>query len=677
VGWVRATFGYGLLACLVTWPLPLYLNTRVLGDTGSDLGVYLWNVWIFSHELLEHGHLPFSTDHVFAFTGGVDFAFHNYTPVVGLLGVPLLGWLGVVATFNTLLLASIAASGMAVFGLARRIGASSVAAWVAGALFAASPVLVARQTAHTSLVLAAPLPLFLWALLRTLDTGRTRDGVAVGAAVAFATYADPYYGVYCVLMGLVCVAARFIRLERWNTSSARVGLARVIDAMLAVDAVVIAWRLLSGATSLALGPLRVSIQTLYTPMLVLVLLTTLRLWLRTPVVIRLRARTPGLRRLVPAGAAAVAIAAMLLLPLLVGVASRAAGGRLPDAPTYWRSSPRGLDVLAFVVPNPNLRWLGGWNERAFMPAAGDAFPEFVGSFSIVGLALVAAAAWRRKLPVAWTAFTLFFTALALGPFVHVAGINTQAVGPWALMRYVPLIGLARSPSRFAVVATLGLCVLVAFALDAYLRGRPTRWRASLVAAGLALELLPLPRVLFSAEVPEAYERLAADTARAGRVLELPTGIRDGMSSLGNFRASTMYFQTVHGRPLLGGYVSRVSEGPRHTNRSDRVLRVLHALSGGTTDIPSSVLDEALRGRRAFLARTCLAFVVVDLQRATPMLRDFSRRALRLERLYGDAEYEVLAPVDPPPCTAASPPEHRRPGAIRPRKARSAHTLPDP
>jgi hypothetical protein len=60
-----------------------------------------------------------------------------------------------------------------------------------------------------------------------------------------------------------------------------------------------------------------------------------------------------------------------------------------------------------------------------------------------------------------------------------------------------------------------------------------------------------------------------------------------------------------------------------------------------------------------------------------MLRDFSRRALRLERLYGDAEYEVLAPVDPPPCTAASPPEHRRPGAIRPRKARSAHTLPDP
>ena len=52
----------------------------------------------------------------------------------------------------------------------------------------ASPVLTARNTAHLSLVIAAPLPLFLWALLRTLDSRRIRDAVLVGRLVALATY---------------------------------------------------------------------------------------------------------------------------------------------------------------------------------------------------------------------------------------------------------------------------------------------------------------------------------------------------------------------------------------------------------------------------------------------------------------------------------------------------------
>ena len=39
-----------------------------------------------------------------------------------------------------------------------------------------------------------------------------------------------------------------------------------------------------------------------------------------------------------------------------------------------------------------------------------------------------------------------FGLLALGPFVHVAGINTYVPGPWALLRYVPLIGLVHTPA---------------------------------------------------------------------------------------------------------------------------------------------------------------------------------------------------------------------------------------
>ena len=63
-------------------------------------------------------------------------------------------------------------SGVGVFILARGLGLRTVAAWSAGALFMASPVLVSKATAHFSLVIAAALPLFLHALFRTLDSGQ-------------------------------------------------------------------------------------------------------------------------------------------------------------------------------------------------------------------------------------------------------------------------------------------------------------------------------------------------------------------------------------------------------------------------------------------------------------------------------------------------------------------------
>jgi hypothetical protein len=95
---------------------------------------------------------------------------HNYTPLAGLLGVPLMDWLGIVGTFNVILLASMAISALGVYLLGRRLGLTTVFAWSAGAVFIASPVLTARASEHFSLVTAAPLPLFIWALLRALDT---------------------------------------------------------------------------------------------------------------------------------------------------------------------------------------------------------------------------------------------------------------------------------------------------------------------------------------------------------------------------------------------------------------------------------------------------------------------------------------------------------------------------
>src|SRR5262245_2312880 len=231
------------LACGLTWPLVLHLRTHLLGDPTGDTGVYVWNLWIFRHELLRHGHLPFSTDHVFSYTGGSDFALHNYTPIAGLLGAPLISLIGVVAAFNVVMIALIAVTGFSTFLLARQLGLSRFAAWTAGAVFIASPVLTARQTAHFSLVIAAPLPLFLWALLRTFETGRIRDAVVVRAVCAAASYADAYYSIYCVLMGVFVVFWRYTRVAVRGPSSSTAGAwSRGIEAAILLLTSVIVWR---------------------------------------------------------------------------------------------------------------------------------------------------------------------------------------------------------------------------------------------------------------------------------------------------------------------------------------------------------------------------------------------------------------------------------------------------
>ena len=657
--WSVAAAGYVLLTCILTWPLTLHLRTHLLGDASGDLGNYVWNFWIFRHELLRHAHLPFSTGHVFAYSGGADFSLHNYTPIAGALGAPLIGALGVVGAFNVVLLACISLSGLGVFVLATRLGLGTAAAWCAGALFMASPVLTAKETAHFSLVIAAPLPLFLWALLRTLDMGRMRDAVLVGAVVAAASYSDSYYGIYCAIMGAFMVTWRFSRVEWPGKVTAWPRLALALNFVIVLIGTLIAWRVLSGTTRIAIGPIQIGLETLYTPLLILLAAIAIRAWLAWRPVLRLDDPGPRLTVLLRLGLVSVGVCLVLLLPQLVGIALRFANDRLPGTEIYWRSSPRGVDALAYFVPNPNHAWFGDLTRPWFMPDQQDAFPEFVGSFSIAAFAVIAAGAWLRLLPRFWMAFTGFFVWLSLGPFIHIAGINTHVIGPWALLRYVPVIGMARSPSRFAVVAVLGMSLLVAFALEELRRRHATpRWAGALLAVMLAIELLPAPRPLYSAAVPDVYRLIATTGDESGRLLELPTGIRDGTSSLGDFNASLEYFQTSHRRPLIGGYLSRVSRWRKAENTRAPMLRALFALSEGR-ELSAERMDEARHSRDAFLRRSCVKFVVVNKHRASNDLQAFAVEALGLTLVHEDAAYALFTPADPPACRPSPSSARRR------------------
>ena len=94
---LAALCGYAAFAVVFTWPLASQLGTHLTGSPAGDTGVYVWNQWVFHHEVLKEGNFPYFTSRIFSLTGPANLSLHNYTAFQDLLALPLLGWLGVVA----------------------------------------------------------------------------------------------------------------------------------------------------------------------------------------------------------------------------------------------------------------------------------------------------------------------------------------------------------------------------------------------------------------------------------------------------------------------------------------------------------------------------------------------------------------------------------------------------
>jgi hypothetical protein len=650
-----AALAYLCLACLLTWPLPLHLGTHLTGPPSGDTGSYVWNLWVFRHEL-EQGRLPFYTSSILTFgnQAPIDLSLHNYTTFANLLAAPVLPYLGIITTFNVIYLLNIALSGYGMFALSREKGARFVESWLAGMLFAACPFLIARGTAHFSLVAAAPLPLFALFFSRTVQNHRLRDAGMAGLMVAWAEFCDVYYAVYCLMMALFTITAHWlnIRVPAYAPARRRIRMVRLLDVVILIIGSFVVAMAIRGGGPVSMFGLRVRMLTLYTPMLILSTLVVLRVLvaLRPTFSIHNRPLTARLWQ-----AAAVLFLAMVvpLSPVLYAYGERFVSGQAQQPPTYWRSSPPGADLLAFFMPNPNHPVWGDafanlvtqWSGRA------DGFQEFTVAIPFVALGVIGLAAWRykwRPMPVVLT-FTILFALLSLGPFVKIAGFNTSIPTPWALLRYAPVISLARAPSRFAILVMIGVTSMFLSALMFLITRFPERRRVILATVGVLMlvELWPAPRPLYSAEIPSVYQIIAADPDEKVRVLELPFGISDGASSLGNFSAFSQFCQTTHGKRLVGGAVSRISQKRKHLYQRIPVLDALMTASEGRPLMPE-------QQRRAdatidrFLTRGRIGYVVINSTRTTPELRALAMQLFDLRKIAQEGETELYVPRTPEP-----------------------------
>jgi hypothetical protein len=237
-----------------------------------------------------------------------------------------------------------------------------------------------------------------------------------------------------------------------------------------------------------------------------------------------------------------------------------------------------------------------------------------------------------------------FGVWSLGPYLEVAGRSTAFWLPATLLRWVPIVSNARIPGRAIVVVYL-CCAIIGAHGFAWLwaRGPAARTLAAALVLLLLLDFLPRHPAHYRMELPHVYRDLTRDRS-AGALCELPMGVRDGLGELGRFDSNALYSQTIHERPILGGFVARIPASVGARYNAMPVIGSLLRLSSGAP-LSAERPDEDRRQAAGILASLGIRYVVVNASSSSPDLLAYVRRVLPL-RLVSEADGRALYVVDP-------------------------------
>lgn len=613
----------GALACFIglallwTFPLITHGSTHIPGDgPGDNIGA-LWNFWWTRFALAQDLDL-FHTRHLFA-PEGTSLGLHAQLAVPALLGATVLGGVPLIPAHNVLLIVTLALNGLCAYWLLRRETGDDIAALLGGVIFAGSPFFVAHLHGHFNVLSAWSLPLACLAT-RAATPGSHRWAVGFGAVLGLTVYLDYYYALYAgALAGVLLLLQRYdVRLTHGVAHSHPSTADRwLIGVTIVVAAVVVPIAIADGLTP---GPPQPGLSDPFNGQQLLWLLlaiVALRRWRPRLSFSATHAAAPSRWVVVPI---AIGIAILMSAPLGIAVLGVVLNGDYVSQTYPWRSGAQGVD-LATLVMGPPFHWIAGTPALAYDWLGIDMI-ERSAWMGIVPLGL-ALTGWRlapRPQTMRWLVVGGGAFLWALGPHLTILGWNSGLVLPNAVLRYLPVLSNARVPGRTMVIVFLAVAVLSAFGIaELRRRGFPIVGCA-VVATLLLAELWPGRFPLTALESSPLYESLRIHPA-SGAVLELPMGIRDGFGETGRLDHQTLWYQTIHERPMTGGFVARMPASTVRAYTEHPLLSTLLALSSSTPPSEAVRLPDGEEAQRALRALD-IRFIVLNRQTAPPALANW-------------------------------------------------------
>lgn len=549
---------YTLLSILLSWPLITQITTHVPGvpQWAFDESTFVWNIWYFKNALIENLQSPLHSELIW-YPLGIDLILYTYNFYHVLAAMPLALAVNLPFANNITLLASTVLSGygtwLLMWYLLMRweIGDSRGrvtprpqspifwSAFLAGAVYAfASNRAIYAALGHYDMVTTQWIPFYALALLQIFDPQlsvrrQRRWALLGGIFFALTGLAEM---ISALFLAMFTVLVLLVKLGEWRVSRGRA--ARGADKPTAPGTV-------------------------------------------DPPASRLLDLKSATTNLLLLGLVAFLLWSPALIPIV-----QAFFGADYDLQGWGDALMLSTDLLGWFTATVLHPFFGGdiveemrlVQQRAANPALlgfRDINTVFLGWVTIA-LALVGAAAFWRKVRI-WVWTSLMFGVLTLGPLLQINGryrfdldgLETTVPLPFALLHFIPVIKANRAPNRNSVLLMLGIAVLAGYGLywllDRMRQGKLTMNTAwlrpalgALLAAAVIFEHLALPLPLSDARVPAVYAEIAAEPGDFS-IMQLPLGWRDSFGVFGPEKTLLQYYQSAHGKSMLGGNISRAPE----------------------------------------------------------------------------------------------------------------------
>lgn len=573
---VWALGAYLFLALLLTFPLLTRVTTHVPGD-GSDDPALAWNLWWVPYALIHLGQSPIYCDYMF-YPIGLNLAFYTLTYLNAFLSIPIQSAFGLVVAANVNVWFSFVMGGFGTYLLVKyllqvssfrfqveqletcNLKLETLAAFAAGALYAfSSNKFLYVSLGQFNIASSHWIPFYVLFLLKvTADRRPTTDDRGASGEWQAAIYYGALLGLFLLFQAL----SEFI----------------YASFLIIFTAIYLIFHLSSSV-------LRRSSSILRPPSFVLRLLLSLLI--------------------------AALTFTLPMSPILAAM--------FQDMATEGDFIQQGLgfadvfasDAFGFFVPSHLHPILGGLEAQFNFAYTNFAYLGFV------ALALALVALWRVPRARVWGIFSAIFLLISLGPELRVNGARFDLPMPFDLLLEIPFVKGNRYPSRWSVMVTLALAMLVGYGVAWWL-GIVSKWQKvskghwrlptayCLLLTVLLFEHLAVPLPLSDMRIPDVYHTIARD-AGDFTVLEIPLAWRNGYRMTGTLDQAMMFaqwYQTAHRRPILGGNTSRNPELKFQYFTESPVIQSLIAVETGHP------LDDATLQRDRELAPDVLRFLGV-------------------------------------------------------------------
>ena len=592
---------YLVTALAATWPL-----VRGLGrDVPWDLGDSILNMWILSWDGEQIRHIlagEFSRIATFFDANifhpaplALAYSEHLIPQAIQIFPVWLISG-NPILCYNLLFLSSIVLAGLGMYLLVRELTGNTLAAFIAGLLFAFAPYRL-PQSGHLQVLTSQWMPFVLYGLLRYFHTRRLRPLVGATLALVAQNLSSGYYLLFFMPFAVAFALWQVARLGLWRNRRIWLELSGAAAAVAAMTAPF----LLPYAALRGQGFAERSLNEVF----------------RFSADVYSYGTASGEQQLwgmlmqafpKPEGELFPGFVAVLLAIIGIVVVDRdrrrPEGLRLPQATgvmTRWlawlfaaTAIVHGVAAVATVL----VRRIS-FDTGLFVVRMSNVNQLLLRAAVAFALLLLVSPTARARSRVFlrergyFVAVLLGAMWLSLGPIPQSLGRPVEIVAPYRLLlEHVPGFDGVRVPARFAMIVALALAALAGYGAAWVSRARLGRAILFVAAVIAVLEGTRLPfivngayalrdfntpeaRLFRPARAPAVYREFAAQPSDAV-LIELPLGPPD-------FDLRAMFYSVVHWRPLVNGYsgfypphygrlITALSEIPRHADVSIEALR---------------------------------------------------------------------------------------------------------